>query len=123
MKYLILAYTAAQQWDESSVSAEEVERICREYAAIEERLKANGEWLGSEGLADHSQTITFSRPGPDVVATDGPFIEAKEAMVSYVLIDVETHDRAVAIARELVEISGETCELRPVMDMELPEAW
>lgn len=121
MKYLILAYTSAQQWDEQTVSAEEIERICREYATIEERLKANGEWLGSEGLTDHSQTLTVSKREGKVVTTDGPYIEAKESMVSYVLLDVASHERAVEIAAELVAISGETCELRPVMEMETPE--
>lgn len=121
MKYLILAYTSAQQWDESDVSTEEIARICREYDALEQRLNDSGEWLASEGLADHSTTVTLSQSDSgSVTFTDGPYIEAKEAMVSYVLIDVTDHDRALQIARDLVELSGETCELRPVMDMEIP---
>lgn len=121
MKYLILAYTGAQQWDEQSVTADEIARICREYDSLEQRLKSSGEWLASEGLADHSQTITVAKRDGDVIATDGPYLEVKESMVSYVLIDVADHERALEIARELVALSGETCELRPVMDMEIPD--
>lgn len=121
MKYLVLAYTGAQQWDEQSVSAEEIARICQEYAELEQRLKDSGEWLASEGLADHSQTVTVAKQDGKVIATDGPYVEAKESMVSYVLIDVADHARAPEIAQELVAMSGETCELRPVMEMDFAE--
>lgn len=120
MKYLILAYTGAQNWDESTVSADEIARICREYDEFEQRLKESGEWLASEGLADHSQTVTLAAGPAGVVVTDGPYVDAKESMVSYVLVDIASHERALEIARELVEMSGETCELRPVMEMEIP---
>lgn len=121
MKYLILAYTSARAWDEETVSEEDIERGCREYAAIEAELKENGEWLGSEGLADHSRTTTVAMGDRGVVTTDGPYLEAKETMVSYVLIDTSSHARAVEVATRLVEIAGQPCELRPVMDLELPE--
>lgn len=83
MKYLMLAYTGAKEWDESTVSEEEIARICRAYDDFERRLKANGEWLAAEGLADHSQTVTVAPSAKGAVVTDGPYIEAKEAMVSY----------------------------------------
>lgn len=120
MKFLILAYTGAQNWDESTVSEEEIARICREYDALEQRLKESGEWLASEGLADHSQTVTLSMGDTGVVATDGPYVDAKESMVSYVLIDVASRERALEIARDLVALGGETCEVRPVMDVDIP---
>lgn len=120
MKYMILAYTGAENWDESSVSAEEIARICREYDALEQRLKDSGEWVASEGLADHSHTVTVGPHDGAVAVTDGPYLDAKESMVSYVLIDVASHERALEIAREMVELSGETCELRPVMEMDIP---
>lgn len=120
MKYLMLAYTGAAGWDDTSISQEDVARICREYGQLEARLKDSGEWVASEGLADHSQTVTVRPKDGDTVVTDGAYLDAKETIVSYVLVDVETHERAVEIARELVSISGETCEVRPVMEMDLP---
>jgi|APEBP8051072210_1049370.scaffolds.fasta_scaffold00377_5 hypothetical protein len=120
MKYLLLGYTAAQEWDESDVSAEEIARVCREYDALEQRLRDIGEFVAAEGLADHSQTVTVSSRDGVAVATDGPFIEAKESMVSYLLVDVASRERAVEIGSALVDLYGQTCEVRPVMEMDVP---
>lgn len=120
MKYLMLAYTGATRWDESSISQEDVARICREYGQLEARLKNSGEWVASEGLADHSQTLAVRPQANGTIVTDGAYLDAKETIVSYVLVDVESQERAVEIARELVSISGEICEIRPVMEMDLP---
>lgn len=121
MKYLLLAYTGASQWDEQSVTQEEVARICREYAAFEDDLRRRGEFVASEGLADPGLTTTLSRSGNEVVVSDGPFLETRESLVSYVLVDVAEHARALEIASRMVSLSGETCELRPVMDLDLPD--
>jgi hypothetical protein len=117
MKYMLLAYTAASSWDEQTISAEEIQRICEFYERFEKELTDSGEWVGSEGLADPSHTTTVQRVGGVPVATDGPFTEAKEALVSFSIVDVESRERALEIASQVVAVTGETCEVRPVMEM------
>ena len=85
MKYLLLGYTAAQEWDESDVSAEEIARVCREYDALEQRLRDIGEFVAAEGLADHSQTVTVSSRDGVAVATENDILAIGEGVRSYVM--------------------------------------
>ena len=57
---MLLGYTNAQTWDEQTVTAEEIQRICDFYERFEQELRSSGEWVGSEGLADPSHTTTSS---------------------------------------------------------------
>jgi hypothetical protein len=50
-----------------------------------------------------------------VTVTDGPFAEFKEVLASYAVLDCASHDRALEIARRLVEAIGDAVEVRPIM--------
>jgi hypothetical protein len=62
-------------------------------------LKEAGELVGAEGLAspEHARIVRAGRNGAPEV-TDGPFAEAKEFLAGYWIVDVESTDRAYAIA-------------------------
>ena len=61
-------------------------------------LSEAGELVGAEGLAPPGQArvVRLGRGAPEV--TDGPFAEAKEFLAGYWIVDVETPERAYAIA-------------------------
>lgn len=118
MKYMLMAYANADAWDEQDVSAEEVQRICDFYEDFERELTASGEWVGSEGLADPSHSRTVRKVDGVPVVSDGPYAESKEALVSFSIVDVTDYDRAVEIAAKVVDFTGETCEIRPVMEID-----
>jgi hypothetical protein len=50
------------------------------------------------------------------VVTDGPFLEAKEYLGSYTVIDVETLDRAVELAAKLPSATMKGVIVWPLMD-------
>jgi hypothetical protein len=50
-----------------------------------------------------------------VAASDGPYAEAKEVLVSFAIVDCASHDRAMAIAARVVDAVGDTVEVRPIM--------
>ena len=116
MKYMLLAYSTASTWDDQTVTAEDIARICTFYEQFERELVASGEWVGSEGLADPSHTITVRAGDGLPVATDGPLAETKETLVSFSVVDVASRERAVEIAARVVAVTGDSCEVRPVMD-------
>ncbi len=64
------------------------------------RLADAGELVGAEGLAAPAQAklVRAGKNGPEV--TDGPFAEAKEFLAGYWIVDVDTPERAYAIAAE-----------------------
>lgn len=64
-----------------------------------EELKEAGELVGAEGLAPPGQArLVRAGKGGAPEVTDGPFAEAKEFLAGYWIVDVETPERAYAIA-------------------------
>ena len=68
---------------------------------FDKRLKDAGELVGAEGLAAPGQAklVRAGKNGAPEV-TDGPFAEAKEFLAGYWIVDVDSPERAYAIAAE-----------------------
>ncbi|NUR81449.1 MAG: hypothetical protein HOQ21_13520 [Dermatophilaceae bacterium] len=84
-KYLVLIYGSEQEWDAQTpeeLSAKEAGHIAFSRAAGAGRL--SGEELES---ATSATTLRASRDGAPVV-TDGPFMETKEALGGFYIVDV-----------------------------------
>ena len=80
---------------------------------IVEELSANGEWVAGEGVGDSSQAR--SKCVRDGVVTDGPFLEAKEALAGYCMIDVAIPKRAEEIAERSPDAKQWSMEVRPLI--------
>jgi hypothetical protein len=78
---------------------------------FEQYAKA-GKVLGGHELQGPSTATTVSRKNGKPVVTDGPFIESKEVIGGYALIEVADLDEALAMAREWPG----TVEIRPIVD-------
>lgn len=96
------------------------ENIDQAMATVEDlvaELTASGEWVSGEALADQagSRTITLRNGVP--TATDGPFLESKEYLAGYCVIDCATPERALEVAKRWPDvIYGGAIELRPVFE-------
>ncbi|HYD51630.1 MAG TPA: YciI family protein [Gemmatimonadaceae bacterium] len=93
-------------------------------------LTQRGELVGAEGLAPPGQArlVRAARDGGPPV-TDGPFAEAKEFLAGYWLVDVESAERAYAIAAQASAAPGPggaplriPIEVRQVMSAPAPTA-
>ncbi|HEY1692805.1 MAG TPA: YciI family protein [Polyangiaceae bacterium] len=70
-------------------------------------LREAGELVGAEGLAPPGQArIVRSKGGGAPEVTDGPFPESKEFLVGYWIVDVESAERAHAIAAKASTAPG-----------------
>lgn len=116
MKYIMLAYTNPTAWQ--TATAEEIQAACEFYETLGKELTESGEAVYNAGLADPTHTKTVRKQDGVPVATDGPYAEAKEVLVSFGIVDCESHDRAMAIAARVVDATGDTVEVRPLMDGE-----
>ena len=97
MKYMMLIYHNPGFLE--SFSEDEMSAVMAEVGKLMGELEASGEWVGGEALADMSQTkVVRLRDGAPAV-TDGPYVEAKEFVASFTLIQADNYDAAVAIAR------------------------
>jgi hypothetical protein len=91
-----------------------------------ERLKEAGEFVDGQALAPEGAWVQYDGEGRPPV-TDGPFAETKDLIAGWMVIDVESWDRAVQLAGELSAAPGaggkpihEWLEVRPFLT-EMPK--
>lgn len=120
MKYMLLAYTGSSDWSDVDVTSPEFLAMCEFYAHLGQELTESGELVATEGLADPTLTRTVRRTAErgGTTVSDGPFAEAKEVLASFSIVDVVDLDRALDIAARVSEATGDTIEVRPVMEGE-----
>lgn len=101
---------------------EEISTHIRFMHTMSEELQANGEWVTGDGLAERATVVQSDGVNPPVVS-DGPFAESKEMLAGYMMIDVESEQRALDVAAQLSAAPGpggkpiaERIEVRQVMD-------
>ncbi|MFF5721870.1 YciI family protein [Streptomyces buecherae] len=82
-----------------------------------EALKRSGELITTQALVDPSQAAVVNVRDGQPVVTDGPFLEAKEHLGGFYLIDCEDRDRAIELAARIPDaaIEGLGIEVRQVM--------
>jgi len=114
MKYMLLIYNNPATWE--TLSEDERNGLMGDADTIMQELMASGEWVGGEALADASHTRTVRVRDGVASTTDGPFIESKELLAGYCLIDCETPERAIEIASRWPDSKLAATELRPIMD-------
>jgi hypothetical protein len=114
VKYILLIYQNPATWE--TFSEDERNRVMAEVGDIMGELEQTGEWVGGEGLADPSNTKTVRvREGIPAV-TDGPFVEAKEQLAGYCIVECESPERAVEIAARWPDARYWAMEVRPLME-------
>ncbi|WP_295813703.1 YciI family protein [uncultured Nitratireductor sp.] len=86
--------------------------------AYNEELRAAGILVGLEGLHPPSTGARVSFASGEPVVTDGPFIEAKEVLGGYWIIDVPTLQDAIQWAKRCPGSPNETIEIRKIQEME-----
>ncbi|WP_204033026.1 YciI family protein [Micromonospora qiuiae] len=95
MKYLMLIYGNEEIW--GSLPAGDLTTLIGEVDAFNETLRTSGELVDSQGLDTRPRAVRVVDDTP--VVTDGPYLEAKEYVGSYFVVDVSSEQRALEIAR------------------------
>ncbi|WP_163508476.1 YciI family protein [Fodinicola acaciae] len=121
MKYILLAYANREAWDAAETELREtgkmpdsMQKACDFYEEIGKELAASGEFVTAEGLGHPAQARTVRNQAGAAVASDGPYAEAKEVLVSFSILDCASYDRAMEIAARVTENVGDTVEVRPI---------
>jgi len=100
MKFMLMMHTPAGtgEYQVNQWKPEELRAHIQFMKDLNKDLREAGELVGGEGLAPPGQArIVRTQDGvPEV--TDGPFAESKEFLAGYWIVDVETAERAYAIA-------------------------
>src|SRR3989442_13045244 len=70
-----------------------------------DRLKGSGEFVDEHALSPEGTFVRYGGEGQPPV-TDGPFAETKDLIAGWMVIDVETYERALELAGELSAAPG-----------------
>ncbi|MEV0647549.1 YciI family protein [Phytomonospora sp. NPDC050363] len=97
MRYLMTTLPTDDQ-------AEFTEQMGREMGAFIQELSASGALLATGGL-EPGGVLLSSKDG-EITVTDGPFAEAKEAVVGFALIEVRSKEEAIELATRFWRIVG-----------------
>ena len=116
MQFLTLIYTDPDRLAE--LPAEEYERLMKGCFEKADALRDAGCLLGSQQLEAPAQARTLRvREGLSRV-TDGPFAETREFLAGFNLVEADSMEAAMAIAREFPWARFGSIEVRPVRDMQ-----
>jgi hypothetical protein len=110
-RYMLMFIDDPDQWDTTPKDVKE-----KKYAEIGKwwgELTAKGVITGGEELMNKSTATTVRRVNGQMKVSDGPFIESKEHVGGYALIDVPDLDAAIAIAKSW---PGSDVEVRPTVE-------
>jgi hypothetical protein len=115
MQYLLLAYVDESAWPK--MSKEEQEKGMAAYMAYGEALRKSGVFVGSNRLRPISSATTVRVSNGKSQVLDGPYVDSKEQLGGYFLIDVTDLDAALSWAARCPASGHGVVEVRPVWSM------
>lgn len=115
MKYLLMTYVNENAWPKMTKA--EQEQGAAAYMAYGEALKKAGAIAGSNRLQPTSTATTVRITNGKSQVLDGPYVDTKEQLGGYFLIDVPDLDSAISWAARCPAAGHGVVEVRPIWDM------
>jgi hypothetical protein len=87
-----------------------------EMAAVDkfnDRLRAEGHWVYANGLAEPGSATVVDARGEEPLFTDGPFVESKEFLAGFWIIEAPDLDAALKLASDGSKACNRKVEVRP----------
>jgi hypothetical protein len=113
VKYLLMIYGNREKWESMDPDAWR-DAVARQ-EAFNTKYRESGELLGSYGLADAARARLVRRENGLPAVTDGPYLETKEYLASFWLLDCESEERALQIAADMPFADADPVELWPIL--------
>src|ERR671914_1501346 len=122
MKFMLIMHVNPKIWE--ALTEEERNEVMNGQGEFMETIRASGELLGTTALADPSASAVVRVRNGVPAVTDGPYLEAKEYLGGYYLVECENRERALELAAMIPDagVDGLGIEVRPVVFSAGPEA-
>ena len=99
--------------DDSTGSATDTEMAAID--VFNDRLQAEGHWVFAAGVGAPSTATVIDNRGDEVVFSDGPFVESKEYLAGFWVIEAPDLDVALKLAAEGSKACNRKVEVRPFL--------
>jgi len=114
MRYVCLIYDDEKKL--GAMSKDEADGFMKAYFDFTEQIRASGNLIAGEALQPVHTTTSLRRRSGKLSTTDGPFMETKEQLGGFYLIEAGNLDEARKIAARIPSVETGTIEVRPVVD-------
>jgi hypothetical protein len=111
-RYLLSTHSVAGATREP-MTEEQMERAREPIQALEAEMKSAGAWVFSGRLHDADTATVVRESGGEVVTTDGPFVEAKEHLAGFYIIEAADLDAALGWASKVTRLISSPIEVWP----------
>ncbi len=117
MKFVCLGYIAPEKFE--SLSETQRNAMFDTCFAYDDKLRANGHFLGGEALQPPNSAKTLRPGNGKVLVTDGPYAETKEQIGGFLLLEARDLEHAVELMSKHPAVNGyySTFEIRPIGDL------
>ena len=117
-QYLLALYKA----DDDELSPEQVRQVWAGVNALGDRMKDAGAFVFKSGLEVGAESATVVRQsGGDFLITDGPYVETKEHLAGFWIINAADLDEALEWAKLATVAHRRAIEVRPFEDRDTDE--
>ena len=116
MKYICLGYADPNLF--ASVSEAEMNAMMDSCFAYDDQLRAKGHFTGGEALQPPNTAMTLRYANGRVVVTDGPYVETKEHLGGFVLVEVKDRAEALELAKSSAMTRYGSIEVRQHWSLE-----
>ena len=112
MQYLALIHSDEEAW--SALSEQDVKDVMEGYYAFSREGAEAGVIQGGSELGPSTTATTVRVRNDETLVTDGPFVELKEALGGYFVLECETIDEACTWAAKIPGAKHGAIEVRPI---------
>ena len=120
MRYICLIYDDESQY--AKMSEAEGARIMQEYFQFTDDIVKSGHHRAGDALQPSTTATTIRTKNGKVITTDGPFVETKEQLGGFYIIEAANLDEALKIARRIPAAThGGAVEVRPILETPRPQ--
>ncbi len=113
MTHYLLSVHSVEGEVREPMTDEEMARSHKQLAVLEQEMKSTGAWVASGRLHEPDTATVVRMAGGEVVTTDGPFVESKDHLGGFYIIQADDLDAALGWAAKVTAIMGKPIEVRP----------
>ena len=112
-QYLLSTYAVEGEVPGAPRTPEEMQAFMQRVAALEAEMEASGTFVFGGALHGPDATTVVRVGDGGLVTTDGPFVEAKEHLAGFYIINADDLDAALAWAEKVADATNHPIEVRP----------
>jgi len=112
-QYLLSTYAVEGEVPGAARTPEEMKAFMERVVALEDEMEASGTFVFGGALHGPDATTVVRESDGKLIMTDGPFVEAKEHIAGFYIINADDLDAALAWARKVVDAINHPIEVRP----------